>query len=136
MKENRLTEKIPGIALLCLSLVLAAGVSTVFRGCGPKEDGGFMNCHWAQAVVCCMGVILAVDSLILLLQRAGRSAAAVSAAMIPVEIAAVLIPGRVIPLCMMAEMRCRSVMSPAVSVTGAVMALLSIVSVVLNVRKG
>ena len=89
MKANR-RFGVCDILLPLAALLFLLGLLFVFSPCGAKEDGGWMSCHWAAQA------LKGVAALALVL--------------------ALLIPGRLIGLCMMASMRCRSLMAPAVTV--------------------
>ena len=71
---------------------------------------------------------LIILSLIVLACAAAKKSAVrqvLSALMILLSAAAALIPGRVISLCMMPGMRCRSIFRPSVTVLAVLIALLS-----------
>ncbi|MBR1456731.1 MAG: DUF4418 family protein [Oscillospiraceae bacterium] len=104
------------VVLLVLSLAFFLGVLFVFDPCGPKEDGGWMTCHWAGRAVSGVAGAVAVTALIHFFAGDGRVKMGLDLAILPMALLAALIPGRLIGLCMMADMRCRSVMAPAVTV--------------------
>ena len=128
--KNRNSHITAGLsaAQTVLSALLAAGVRTVFRVCGPAEDGTYMHCREAEQAVFLLGLALTVLSLIVLACAAAKKSAVrqvLSAFMILLSAAAALIPGRVISLCMMPGMRCRSIFRPSVTVLAVLIALLS-----------
>ena len=115
MKQNKRIG-VSDILLAALSLVYLLGTLLVFRPCGPKGDGTWMHCHWAGvAVSVCAAVLLALSVIHMAAGRPGVKMA-LSGVTILVAVAAAVIPGNVIHLCMMADMRCRAVMQPAVIV--------------------
>ena len=118
---------IPAAAVLVIALLSAAGVKTVFGAC-VHEDGSFGACHWAAQAVFAMNLLLAAQSLCALLFaiRNPASARGLFLAMTLTAAAAALIPGPVISLCMMASMRCRALMRPAVSILAALSAAVSL----------
>ena len=115
------------ILLPVLALAFLLGLLFVFGPCGPKEDGSWMTCHWAgQAVKGTAALLLALTLLHLIPGRAelkmGLDLAQIAAAVL-----AVALPGHLIGLCMMRDMRCHSVMVPAVTVFAVLLAVLSLV---------
>ena len=64
-------------------------------------------------------------SLLALVIRRPSVRAGLYLGMVPAALAAAVLPGGVIPLCMMATMRCQSVMKPAMLLTGILIALLA-----------
>lgn len=131
---NKLTRMM-SVATFVLSLVLALGVQYVFHACGPKEDGTFMACHWAQQVTLGLGLVLAVQALVGVLVKTSAARAAVSAAMIPTAVLAIAVPGGLVHLCMMADMQCQSVMKPAVRLVAGVILVCVVVTAALGARK-
>ena len=121
--------------LLAAVLFLFAGIHFWFHPCAPKEDGSYMLCHWSGHAVEACAVVLLLLSVGLLLLKKEAAKAALAAAVIPVAALAMLFPGVLIPLCLMPEMRCRSLMRPAVLVTGALILVLAAVSAVIHARR-
>ena len=110
------------VVSLALSLVLAFGVKYVFHSCPVSMEKGamIMPCHWAGEAVFATGITLAVMSLLLFLVKNAGERAAVSAAMIPVTVMAMLFPQVIIRICMMPNMMCRT------TVIGVCVALLAV----------
>lgn len=133
MKENRSSRILP-ILILILSLILAVGAQVVFHACGPKEDGGWMACHWAQQTASALGAVMTVQAVILFLARTRAARAAVSAAIVPAAAMALITPAGLINLCMMADMRCQSIMKPAVRLVAAIILILAAVNAVVNAK--
>ena len=122
-------------SFICAAL-LALGVMTFFKACGPAEDGTFMHCHDVQLCVFALGLCLAGLSLVLsffslflpvrlFLEGAGLVLSA----------AAALLPGRLMPMCMMETMRCQALMKPFVTLTACLLAILFAVSLAGDLRK-
>ncbi len=103
--------------MTALSLILTVGVRTVFSACGPKDDGSWMTCHWAEQAVFMAGTALTVVSVVVLICGSDRAALGASLSAIPTAIVTILIPDIAIKLCMMPTMHCHTVMRPAVIVT-------------------
>ena len=128
MKENKIG--VTDIALLVLSAALLIGVLTVFAPCGPKEDGSWMTCHWAGNAVAGAAAVLTVCAIVRMLVRGTKLG--LDFAMISAAALAALLPGQLIHLCMMADMRCRAVMTPAVRVLSVLIAVVAVVDIVLQ----
>lgn len=114
-KENRQggPERFFSVLTLILGIILTAGVMLVFHACGPKDDGGWMSCHYAQLTVFGLGIAMACMSVFSLFAD-GKLSAVLRILTIVCAAAAAVIPGNVIHLCMMSGMRCRAVMRPSV----------------------
>ncbi|MBQ8966090.1 DUF4418 family protein [Ruminococcus sp.] len=117
-------EWILGILLLICSLGMSAGVKLCFHACGPKEDGSYMTCHWAEQAVFTIGCVMAVISVLLLIVSNNGMRRGLALALVPAGAGAALIPNTMIKLCMMTDMHCHSVMKPAVIVLGIAAAVL------------
>ena len=108
---------------IVLNAIFFVGIQTIFAPCAPHEDGKWATCHWAgEALLGIAAVMLIMSLLHLLPLRTGMKEGLVFA-MIPVSFLIIVLPGRLIPLCMMETMRCHVVMQPA----GTVIAVLNIV---------
>lgn len=132
---KKLKERIGGIILTVLSIALTAGVKTVFSACGPKDDGTFMNCHWAEQAVFGIGAALTVISVLILVFGGSRAGAGASLAAIPAAVTAALTPAGLINLCMMTNMQCHAAMRPAVIVLSALIAVTAAVNAAVIFRK-
>lgn len=131
---KKIKDRTAGIVMTVLSLLLTVGVKTFFGACGPKEDGSWMTCHWAEQAVFMAGIALAVISVITL--AAGRSKTAAGASLGGAALAAVtaFVPGIAINLCMMTNMHCHTVMRPAVIVLCVLIAVTGCVNSFLLIR--
>lgn len=119
------------LLLVLLSAVFLIGIRSFFAPCGPKEDGSWMTCHWAgQAVSGAAAVLLCLAVAHLLVRNRGVKAG-LSMAMIPTAALTMLIPGKLIHMCMMQSMRCHSVMKPGVIVC----AVLTILAAVFDLTR-
>ncbi len=128
-------NKLTGIVSLAASILLGGGVMTVFRACGPKEDGTWMHCHYAQMNVFYIAVGMAVISLISVLVSNAKLGAGLHAINIILSIAAILLPGTIMRMCMMDTMRCYAVMKPFVTIACVLMIIVSIIGIVKDMRK-
>lgn len=129
-------DRTAGIIMTVLSLVLTIGVKSFFSACGPKDDGTWMTCHWAEQAVFGMGIVLTVISAAVLVMGRKPAALGASLAAIPAACAIVFTPGVLINLCMMTNMHCHTVMRPAVMVISVLIAVTAAVNSVVMVRGG
>ncbi|MBQ9238351.1 MAG: DUF4418 family protein [Treponema sp.] len=120
---------------LLLSLMLCFGPHFIFPPCGPKSDGTWMNCHWAEQTVIGLGIVLTVLAAVRLLFADARIKAGISIAAVPVSIVTACVPGTLVPLCMMTTMRCHTVMRPAVILIAGTIAVLQAVDAVILIKK-
>ena len=112
VSKNVTINMISAICLLIAGLILAAGTQFVFHACGIHDDGSYGRCHYAQLVTACIGLLMAVGALCSLLLKTREVTRAVSAITACEAILTLLIPAKVIPLCMMATMHCLTMMKP------------------------
>ena len=134
MENKKINIGISDIILLVLSAVFLIGIRTFFAPCGPKDDGSWMTCHWAEQVVFVIGIVLTVISLVILIAGNSKIAAGASIAAVPVAISAALIPGFAVNLCMMTNMHCHTVMRAAVIVVSALIVVLAAANAFLTAR--
>ena len=125
------------VVLLALSLVLAFGVKYVFHSCPVSMEKGamIMPCHWAEQAIFATGIALAVMSVLLFVFRKAGERAALSTAMLPVTIMAMLFPQIIIQICMMPDMHCRTTMRPAVIAVTAVLLVVEVINIVINLKE-
>jgi hypothetical protein len=125
------------VVLLALSLVLAFGVKYVFHSCPVSMEKGamIMPCHWAEQAIFATGIALAVMSVLLFVFRKAGERAALSTAMLPVTIMAMLFPQIIIKICMMPDMHCRTTMRPAVIAVTAVLLVVEVINIVINLKE-
>ena len=134
MKKNDLSRIFAAVCA-ALSLILAAGVKLVFHACAAKEDGTWMNCHWAQETVFWFAAGMLAVSLIAAIVKNARVRQALLGILIALCAAQELIPNTLIHLCMMPEMRCRAIMRPSVLVLAAITLVCAAIGLIFSVRK-
>ena len=122
--------------LLCLiqfilGLLMSAGVRFVFHACSAMTED-CKPCVDAQNAVVAFGLALAVIAILAFILRDPHTRLGLAIARIPVAAAAMLVPGHLISLCMMPEMRCRSVMYPAVMIFGALVIIVAVIELLVN----
>lgn len=123
------------LAQLLVCLAFLAGLFSFLAPCGPKPDGGFMVCRWAGRAVTGLAAVLCVIAALRLLMKDARIRAGLDLAAIPTALLAALTPGRLINLCMMADMRCRSVMRPGILVFSVLILALAAADLIVNGKK-
>ncbi len=107
-------EKTFLMAAMALNILLIIGTATFFASCGPKEDGSFMHCHTAcRMVQLSVALMIAVDLFGSFLKNR-KVQKAILVMQIAVSVITMLIPGKIISLCMMPQMHCRLMMRPFV----------------------
>ena len=114
--------------LLILSTVLCLGSAYIFHTCAAKEDGSYMTCHWANVAVSATSALLIFDSILLFLFRDSKAQAAICFSMLPITVLIALYPNTLIPMCMMASMRCLSVFRPAVWIFDGLIAITALIN--------
>lgn len=134
MKQHRICAT--DIILLVINVLFLLGMLFWFGPCDHvKEDGSFMNCHWAGVVLAGTAAVMTVISLAHLLIPDTGMKAGLSAALVPCSVFAFLVPGNLISLCMMNTMRCRSVMTPAAMVCSALVVIAAAVDIAVQLRR-
>lgn len=109
-----------------LALALLLGLLFVFGPCAPGEDGGWMTCHWAGQALKGIAALALSLSLLHLIPAPNQRKIGLDLALMGTAVLALCVPGRLIGLCMMADMRCRSVMTPAVTVLSVLLIAVSL----------
>lgn len=112
-RQSDRRAKVAGGITLAVCVLLAIGIMLLFPACGPKDDGTWMNCHNAQMAVfwlACVMAVLAAAALLIKPAVARWLHVAVAA----LAVAAAVVPGNLVHLCMMEGMQCRAVMRPSV----------------------
>ena len=132
-KEKKSIIGVMDVLLLVLTLAFLIGIKTLFHPCGPKDDGSWMTCHWAGQSIFGIAIALFVMAIFHFLSgiifKKPIVKAGIALSMIPISLIAIFTPGNLIGLCMMEDMRCHSVMRPAVIVFGITIAAASIIDI-------
>ena len=122
--------KLMDTLLLAVTAVFFIGVLTAFKPCGPMEDGSFMNCHWAGNAVAGIALVMLVIAVIHIIAGERGVKTGLSISLIPMSVLAIIIPGRLISMCMMPSMRCHAVMMPAVIIFSVITIVFAILDAV------
>lgn len=141
---NRKQKKRPvaSIAVFLFSLVLFAAVMTVLSPCGPKEDGTFMSCHQAGTALRILSgaaVGISLFSMLMAAKENAKMRLAADLLIVVLCLAILIVPGNVIHLCMMPEMRCRALMKPGSAVLSVLLlaaVVMDLISLKSSLRKG
>lgn len=136
MKNTKLRIGVTDIVFLAASLIFLLGIRFAFGPCGPKEDGSWMLCHWAGNVLMGLAAVLVVLAILHILSAQSAVKLGLSLGAIPVSVLAWLIPGKLIQMCMMQDMRCHTVMTPAVTLCAGVMIVIAVVDIIVQYRRG
>ena len=127
------TGMILDIAAILLSAVLCFGTKFAFHACAPKEDGSWMACHWAEQAVFGVGIVMLILSIIMTFcLKDGYSKSGVAVSIAVISTFSVMIPNHLIKLCMMTDMRCHSVMKPAVFILSILILVISVAGFIIH----
>ncbi len=118
-----------------LSLLLALGSFTVFAACGVKEDGSWMRCHSAQTTVTLCAVLLSAFLVLPAFIRKRALRIVLNGIGIAGSIAVFLIPGKLMPMCMMHTMRCYTLFQPFVRIMAVLVACSCLIQVIQATRE-
>ena len=131
---NKTQRKAFDLILPALSLIFLAGILTLFQPCGPREDGSWMSCHWAgRAAAGVAGAMLLLSVLRMLVRPDAKRG--LDLALMVLSVLAVLLPGRLIGLCMMRDMRCHTLTAPFTSLLSALTALAAAFDLIVSIRR-
>ncbi len=117
------------------SLLLALGSFTVFSACGIKEDGSWMRCHSAQTTVTLCAALLSAFLVLPAFIRKRALRIVLNGIGIAGSIAVFLIPGKLMPMCMMRTMRCYTLFQPFVRIMAVLIAFFCMVQIIQEIRE-
>ncbi len=129
--KNVLLSLVPALA----GLLLTIGVMTVFSACGIKDDGTFMHCHDVQISVALSGGCIALFSALAAFLQNRTARTIFNAAALTASVRAFLLPGILMPMCMMRTMRCYTVMQPFVRIMAVICALFALWGIIRSLKK-
>ncbi len=125
-------KEVTKVTAAVISLLLAVGVMTVFKACGPKEDGSFMHCHYVQLYVFFISLAMAAASVLSILIKKKTVQLVLCSLNAVAALITMLLPGTIMKMCMMKEMRCYTYMQPFVRICAVLILLCSIVTIVMQ----
>lgn len=135
MKKTKLAAAI----LLVLGVLVILTPTTLFPACHgliERADGGAgmpMRCHWTGLAEIGVGILIACAGLLNLLKKTGGPGVfAMGAAC---GVVGFLLPTKLIGICMMPTMACRSGMAPALYVLMALVLLVSLAGAWFSARE-
>lgn len=120
-----------------LNVMFFFGSVFVFHACGPKEDGSWMTCHYAGNVVSLLFLILAAASVINIFVTA-EIKAGIFIASLMVAAGNIFVPGTLVRLCSMEQMRCNVITRPCTisfSIVVVLCAAVNLVFLLLSAKK-
>jgi len=134
--KNIFTRWISGILFILIGLLIAIGPQTGFEPCqGLLEltSGRFvpMRCHWAAAAETGIGGAIALLGIFLLLFSKLSVRFGLNLGIAVFGIVAVLIPTKLIGVCITKTMQCNVLMQPMLMVTGGIVIAAALVNVYL-----
>ena len=133
MKDTNTKKPVTAVLILLVSILFLIGMMTLLSPCGPREDGSFMSCHQAGQALRILSGLSVIVSAAALFQRAFARIADI--VLILLGIAAIAVPGNIIHLCMMPEMRCRAVMKPGAMVFAILLIVLAAADLLIGNKK-
>ena len=109
--------KVCAVTGLIIAVLMEVGLCSFLAACGPKEDGSWMMCHYVQNVLLLLGgCLVLLHTLALVFSETTHIAGGILLAGVLLFVCCIVVPDRVIHMCMMDTMRCHTVMQPGVLV--------------------
>ena len=134
---ERIKKSVSDILVFVLGLVIVIGSLTFFSACGSMEEDGmqmWMNCHWAQVAVTISGTAISLFALVSVFLK-GKLKAVFNFIEAVGGVMVILFPTVLIHTCMMNDMRCNSIMKPCAILFGALVAVITVISAIINLKK-
>ena len=122
-----------GVSLVVICAFLAIGVAT-FAGPCVHSDGSKAACAEAGTLLLVIGVAAALTALARFFVSSKTASATLAAVVAILGLVAAIVPGNMLPLCMMAEMRCNAIMHPFGMVLGGLACIIAIIDLVIVTR--
>ena len=117
------------------SLLLFLGSFTVFAACGIKEDGSWMRCHSAQTTVTICAAVLSACLLLQAFTRQKALRVVLNGIGIAGSAIILLLPGKLMPMCMMRTMRCYTLFQPFVRIMAVLVVCSCLIQIVQAIRE-
>ena len=125
VNSKRFKLSIAELLMYVIAVWYAIGIRGMFKVCEPMGDS-FMSCHWAGETLKAMSILMLVLGLMHILMPDERVKLGMDIAFVGIYVCMLMIPGGAINLCMMEDMRCRSLTQPwtiGLSIAGIIMVL-------------
>lgn len=133
MNDTKAKKPVTEILALLVSILFLIGMMSFLSPCGPMDDGTFMSCHRAGTALRLLSGAAVIVSAAGLFRHAFARIADIL--LVILGIASIVIPGNIIRLCMMPEMKCRAVMKPGAMVFAILLIALAVADFVIGSKK-
>lgn len=120
-----LTKYVPTV----IAALLAVGVVTAFKACGPMEDGTWMNCHNAQIQVFILAVLMTLIGIVTIFLKEQRIKLCLDIVSVVLAVIVIFVPGIITSLCMMDTMRCHTLMRPFAVLMSVVFIVIKVITI-------
>ena len=134
MSDKKFRIGLGDVILLILSVFFLIGIIAIFHPCGPKDDGSWMLCHWSGNVEKGLATVIIIISVIHFFSVNSYIKLGLDFSLLPLSLFAAILPGNVIKLCMMKEMRCHTIMQPAVIIVSIFIIVAATVDILLQIK--
>ena len=114
-----------------LSMFFLIGVNCWFSACGPKSDGSYMTCHYAEQTVVALSAVLFAVSVVHVVLPDLKVKIGMDLVIVPLCAVTAAVPGTLVKLCAYDAMICNSKMKPAVLAFSLVILALSMLDIAL-----
>ncbi len=135
MEKRKFNIGVTDFVLLIVTAAYLILLQTVFKECGPKDDGSFMACHWAGRAILSFGIVLTAAAAAHLALPSGDAKFGISVVILIISIVALFIPGGLFKICGMNTMKCHTLTKPANTVFAILTALAASADIVLSILK-
>ena len=128
---------LPVLLSFIASAVLFVGVLTVFRACAQTDEGMWMNCHYVELALAAIGIAATVITFLnMILIRKIKTKIIFTVLVFILSVIAILLPGRLVSMCMMDTMRCHMLMRPAVDILCVLFIIIELIGIFFINREG
>jgi len=119
------------LLLLLAGVLFAVGIRFWFPVCaGMENSAAVMSCHWAGEALKAASVLTAALCAVHLFTPDEKMKAGESVALAGLGVFIMLLPERIVALCVMPGMACRAKTMPAALISGALILLLSLADLI------
>lgn len=106
-----------GALLLVLGLLIALGPQSIFSVCAYNPEKA-MKCHWTAQAEIGIGLVIAVIGVLQMVTNHAKTRQGLSMAAIPMGLLVMMVPLKLIGLCMNVHMQCVTLTRPALIMLG------------------
>ena len=107
VNNKKFKLSITELLFVAIAIVYMIGIRGWFKVCEPMGDS-FMSCHWAGEALKAISVLMLVLGLVHVFLPDAKLKLGMDIAFVGVLVLTLIIPGNVINLCKMEDMKCRS----------------------------